>query len=110
MLIVKDKQETPESTQICILYDPQSGSIAHTHRVVTFRGGRRLLQKEVEARTLQLATRLGWNATELKVLHVTADDLEPTKSYKVDPQSLRLLSLPDRILPKGRKRAASDIN
>jgi hypothetical protein len=77
------KVEIP-AEKICVLYDPISGSILHTHRVITFAGGREVTDAEMERRCKALAESLGHASTKLKVLHVPSSKYTKTALYYVN--------------------------
>lgn len=94
MLPTKARNITPESTHICILFDPADGRVFHTHRVITLPGGKKLTPEQVEQRTLHLAEKLHIDASKLSLLHVPPEQYKASVAYKVDPQSRSLVELP----------------
>jgi hypothetical protein len=97
MMIKDGKAIAPESIQTCILYDPKSGKIVHHHQVLTYPGGRRLDEGQVESQALELAAKVRGDASGLRALHVTDNQFQPSKIYRVDLKSRRLVEQP---LPK----------
>jgi hypothetical protein len=91
------KTIAPESNQTCVLYDQKSGRIVHLHQEITYPGGRKLTKSEAESRALEAVAKVRGNAAGLKVLHVSPEQLQPPKIYKVDVKARRLVEQP---LPK----------
>ena len=73
----------PIADNICILYD-QTGAIVHTHRIVTFPGGRLVPDDELVTRTHQQASAAGRDAAGLSALTVPGDQFDRTAHYRVD--------------------------
>jgi hypothetical protein len=84
----------PEDVKICVLYDPKDGRIAHHHAVATFPGSQRIDETEVERRTLARAASFGTDTSKLKALHVSEKDCDPSRRYKIDVKTLKLIELP----------------
>jgi hypothetical protein len=84
----------PEDVKICVLYDPKDGRIAHHHAVATFPGSQRIDETEVERRTLARAASFGTDTSKLKALHVSENDCDPSRRYKIDVKTLKLIELP----------------
>lgn len=93
----------PEEVKICVLYDPKDGRIAHHHMVGTFPGGKKVDEKEVERRTLARAASFGTDTSNLKALHVSEKDCNPTHRHKVDVKTLTLIKLPNPDPPSKNK-------
>ena|SRR5581483_4090138 len=94
--MIKDGKEIAGSIQTCILYDKR-GNVVHRHQVVTFPGGRRINQSQMESRTLELAARAKGEVSGLKAIHVKEEEYDPSKLYKVDVKSKRLI---EQAMPK----------
>lgn len=104
IMLKNGKVIVPESTQTCILYNSKDGRIVHVHQVVTYPGGRKLNESEIESRALELAAKVRAGASGLKALHVTSEQFQFSKSYNVDVKSRRLIEQP--IPKKLRERLA----
>lgn len=78
-----------ESQRAFVVYDPQSGSIVHTHKITTFKGGTDNC-KDGEARAMELAKQFGHRIEGLRVLQVKPDDLEPIPQ-RLDLESKKLI-------------------
>jgi hypothetical protein len=96
------KVAKPEDVKVCVLYDPKDGRIAHHHLVATFPGGQRVDASEVERRTLARAASFGIDTSNLKALHVSEKDCNPSDRYRVDVKTLTLIKLPKPEAPKRR--------
>lgn len=94
----------PEHVKICVLYDPEDGRIHHHHMVATFPGAEKVEEKEIERRTLARAASFGTDTAKLKALHVSEKDCDPSRRYKVDTKTLKLVELP---IPAVKKRSAA---
>jgi hypothetical protein len=89
---------SPESIQICALYDATTGRIAHIHRVATFAGAKKTSQSKVEARCLEMAKKLGHNPASMKTLHISSAEFKSGTPYRVDVHSRKLIEVPRRSL------------
>lgn len=87
-------------SQACVLYDSRDGKIVHVYRNETFPGGRKKTDNEMAARATELAKRAGQDTTQLGILHVPPNGLEPGKVYKVDLGSKKLVGAPHRRKPR----------
>jgi hypothetical protein len=85
---------SPESVDICVLYDPSNGRVVHIHRVATFAGAKQSGKQEIEARCLTVARQLGHATAHLKTLHVPRGEFKPSTPYRVDVQALKLVAQP----------------
>jgi hypothetical protein len=81
-----------ESSRACVVYDAQTGTILHTHRVVTLRGAKSPTEQEIETMALTLAANDRRQRSRMRVLHVKPESLLPCLSYKVDLEKLTLVS------------------
>jgi len=80
------------SDRVCVVYDPTSGEIHHTHRVVTLEGGTEPSEKEIGDLALSLArSNREIETRTLEVLHVAGDALEPGRAYTVEPKTKSLI-------------------
>jgi len=86
---------------MAVLYDPQTGRIAHCHRVVQFDSKKKVTEAHVDGRLREMATRHGWDVSKLKTLHVDPSKLERGMRYKVDLQKRTLLATPPQPMPHG---------
>jgi hypothetical protein len=81
---------------------PTTGNIAHTHRVITLKGGTRTSEPEIEARTRETAKQLGRDRDRpaLEVLHLSAEAMREPGIYAVDSErrSVVLTEHPERHL------------
>jgi len=90
----KSKFGTPASHDICVIYDPGSGRIVHTHQHVTYPGGAKVTAKEVEAEGLAaLGRRLKTDVKGFKTIHVDSKEYEEGSRYRIDPSSHRLIKV-----------------
>jgi hypothetical protein len=89
-----------ESDHACAVYDAKTGRIEHVHRVITLKGGKTPERTEIEARAIEMATRNGRAASQLKTLLVSADKLHEGARYKVDLKTGSLISEPVKRRPK----------
>ena len=85
-----------------VLYDPATGDIAHSHRVLQFDPTQKITKAHVEERAREMATQHGWDVSKLKVLHVDHSTLQKGMRYKVDPKARKLLGV---ALPRPPSRA-----
>jgi hypothetical protein len=76
---------------VCVLFDPGTGRIAHTHRVVTLQGAERASEADVEARAREAAKQLGRDLPDTEVLHLGGDAMREPGIYSVDPESRSLV-------------------
>jgi hypothetical protein len=95
-----------KSEVVCLLYEPQDGSIVHTHRVLTLAGAEETPSAAVETRARELATSFGLAASKLGALVVDGRKLDPCKDYRVDPTRKRLVAIrrkpdPSPAIPTG---------
>ncbi len=84
----------PESIRTCVLYDPSDGRIVHCHEIVHFETGIEIDDKDMESKTLRLATNLEHETSKLQALHLSGPFPSDKRYYKVDPQSRRLVAIP----------------
>lgn len=85
---------TPESIDVCVLYNPSSGVIAHIHKVATFAGARISSKEDIEARCFKVAEQLGHATRDLRALHVPRGEFKSSISYKVDVEAHKLVEQP----------------
>jgi hypothetical protein len=57
-------------------------------------GARQIDDKEVEERAHERAAGFGTDTSNAKALHVSANEVDTSKRYKVDVKSMRLVELP----------------
>jgi hypothetical protein len=89
MLVMKPKDE-----KIFVVYDSETGEIAHVHRVLTFPGATGKTSEAMAARALELATRFGHPREKLRVLH--ADKFENSVPHKVNIETRQLVRAESR--------------
>lgn len=94
-LIFPTEPETPiESDTTCVLFEPQSGEIRHTHRVVTLRGGRRPDEAEIESRARERFVEAVKDAPEVKALLVDSGALDAPGLLSVEITTGAIVSRP----------------
>ena len=92
--LTDSKFGTPTSRQICVIYDPATGQIVHTHQHVTYPGGAKVTASEVEAEGLAvLGRRLKTDVKGLHTLHVDPKEYQEGSRYRIDPASQRLINV-----------------
>ncbi len=82
---------TVKSVRCCVLFDRDSGTIHHVHRIVTMAGASESSKKQTEQRALYLAKDRGLDTKRLRILHVDDGALAPRTRYKVDPKTRTLV-------------------
>jgi hypothetical protein len=83
----------PESVQTCVIFDPATGRIVHTHHVVTLPGATSASPEEVEQRAWQRASAAGHDPSALRAIHVDSEQLNRSASYRVDVTTLKLIAI-----------------
>jgi len=78
---------------MAVLYDPATGDIAHSHRVLQFDPKQKITKAHVEERAREMAMTHGWDASKLKTLHVDHAKLQKGMRYRVDPKAHRLVEV-----------------
>jgi hypothetical protein len=95
-----------ESTAVHVVYDAETGAIAHVHRIVTHRGATTVSSEEAEVRALEMAGRFGHRAKNLKVLR--DDTLDRSKRQRVDVKNRKIITQesagPARPKSRGNKK------
>ena len=91
MITSNAKAMVPEAVKTCVLYDPRDGRVVHTHRVVTYPGGKRVDDKRVESRAREIAASRGHDVSKLHSLHLHAEQIRPGVSMRVDVKTNRLV-------------------
>jgi hypothetical protein len=86
----------PEEERLCVLYNPNEGTIVHTHRVTTFPGGHKVDKAEMEKRIRERATAAGRDLTGLEILHVQPEEYKPRTQYRVDVRARKLVEVPKK--------------
>jgi hypothetical protein len=76
---------------MAVLYNPATGDIAHSHRVLHFDPKQKVTRAQVEERARELAREHGWDVSKLKTLHVDHSKLQKGMRYKVDPKTGKLV-------------------
>ena len=85
---------------MAVLYDPNTGHIAHYHRVLQFDLKAKVGKAYVEERAKEMATRHGWDISKLKTLHVDHSKLKKGGRYGVDHKSRALVELQPQPVPR----------
>lgn len=76
------------------LYDPDTGHIAHLHRVVKISGDRDVTPDYVEQRARDLYADTGKDHSKLKAITIDPAKFKKGSRYKVDPNTSELVELP----------------
>jgi hypothetical protein len=77
-----------------VLYEPETGGILHTHRVVTFEGGKHPTKESLEKEALeQLRLAQPKLTKQPAFLHSAANSMKAGALYKVDKQKKALVEL-----------------
>jgi hypothetical protein len=84
----------PVIQKVCVLYDPHTGRIAHTHLITTFVGGREVSDVDTEARCKSRAQSMGHAVAGLGVLHVPPTKYVKSGMYYVDVTTKKLSQVP----------------
>ena len=80
---------------LVVLYEAETGRIVHTHKVVTYQGGKHPSKATLEKEALQ-QLRLAQPQFTKKpgFLHVTPTSMRPDTMYKVDSRKKVLVKIP----------------
>jgi hypothetical protein len=78
MRFFRNGTEVEGDSSTCLLYEPDTGSIVHTHSVVGFAGAKLPTPEQVE-----------------EAMHVAADEWDAARPSRVDIQSGRIVPLTD---------------
>ena len=93
----KSKFGSPVSHEVCVIYDPDTGQIVHTHEHITYPGGPKVTSGEVEAEGLAvLAHRLNADVSALSglhVMHVDPKEYQQGSAYRIEVTSRRLVEI-----------------
>jgi hypothetical protein len=84
----------PEDEKLCVLYDPATGRIIHTHRVTTLPGGRKFDDAEMERRIRERSVSSGREVSGLALLHVDPKTYKMGTVYQVDVGAKKLVEAP----------------
>lgn len=87
---------SPEEEKLCVLYDPATGRIAHSHRVTTMPGGRKVNREEMEGRTRERASSRGRDINGLAILHVDPKTYKLGAFYQIDVRAKKLVETTDK--------------
>ncbi len=79
--------------KVVALYEPQTGTIVHTHTVTTLAGGRTVTDKEAFDAAHKHATRLGHDVAKLKAT-ASADRAHAVRPHRIDPATGAFVALP----------------
>ena len=83
----------PTSHQICMIYDPADGRVAHTHEALTYPGGSELTASSVEAEALAVLARgMRTDVSGLRSLHVQPSEYQRGTRYRIELPSRRLIA------------------
>jgi hypothetical protein len=82
---------------MAVLYDPNTGHIAHHHRVIQLDPKQKVSKTRLEVRAKELATQHGWDVSKLKTLHVDHSKMKKGARYRVDPKSRKLVEVPQEM-------------
>jgi hypothetical protein len=87
---------------VCVVFDGDTGDVAHLHRIVTLQGGRQPSPAEAEAQARDLTTRLAAAnrlpappPARLDVLQVDPAAIDDNGVYRVDLAARRLVRVAD---------------
>jgi hypothetical protein len=89
----QERSHLPEgaSEHTFLVYDQDTGEVVHGHKAVVLPGGEPLSSEELESQALELAAQsTERDASSLKALAVSHDELEHGAHYRVDTSSGRL--------------------
>jgi hypothetical protein len=78
------EEAPPDSTNICVLYEPKGGKIVHLHGHTTFKVGQKLTHQEMEMNARLRLEALGRSSENLRALQVSDADFDPSVVYRVD--------------------------
>jgi hypothetical protein len=81
------------SVKCCVLFDGETGTIQHVHRVVTMEGVTEKSDAEIEARALKLAKGHGIKTTKVQIAHVDAKAFAARDRYRVDTKTRALIRI-----------------
>jgi hypothetical protein len=81
------------SVKCCVLFDGETGTIQHVHRVVTMEGVPEKSDAKIEARALKLARDHGVKMTKVQIAHVDAKAFAARARYKVDTKTRALIRI-----------------
>jgi hypothetical protein len=87
------------SVKCCVLFDGETGTIQHVHRVVTMEGVTEKSDAEIEARASKLAKDHGIKTTKVQIAHVDAEAFAVRARYKVNPKTRTLIRMDARQKP-----------
>lgn len=90
----------PIDEKLCVLFEPASGVIVHTHRVTTFPGGRKIDNAEMEKRIRERAASRGRDVHKLSILHVEPKSYKLGAQYQVDVKTKKLVERPHTKIAK----------
>ena len=93
--LVSSTNSKIEHESVCVLYDPETGTISHTHRAVTMTGGKQPTHAEIESAALSIAGRMGKDTSRLRLLHADAAVFASRGVYRVDPESKTITKVRD---------------
>ncbi|WP_137389349.1 hypothetical protein [Rhodoligotrophos defluvii] len=85
--------------QACVVFDRDTGNVAHIHDSITFEGGEMPSREAIEARAMELARqfaaeRPGIDLDRLDILHVSPEEVEEVMVPRVDVQARKLVQQP----------------
>jgi hypothetical protein len=78
------EEAPPDSTNICVLYEPKGGKIVHIHGHTAFKVGQKLTLKEMETTARLRLEALGRSSEKLRALQVSDAGFDPSVVYRVN--------------------------
>jgi hypothetical protein len=94
MIAMGGNAPQPEDQKLCVLYDPSTGLIVHTHWVTTLPGGRKVDRAEMEKRIRERAALRGRDVSSFRVLHVETGEYVAGICYRVNLDTGKLEEVP----------------
>jgi hypothetical protein len=84
VILTSTEQTAAASIKCVVIFDRNDGRIRHVHHSVTLPGGVEPSERELGEWTLALAAQRGIERSEVDVLHVANDSIQPHTRYRVD--------------------------
>ncbi len=79
------------TVNVCVLYDPKSGKIAHIHQTITFEGARASTKEEIEAQARGYVSKQVAGREHLKAAHLGDVRFKRGNRYSIDANSGQLV-------------------
>jgi hypothetical protein len=92
-----------EQSQVCLLFDPKDGRVAHGHGITILEFAKPVEPAELEARARKHAKTLGKSVEGLKALHLPYAAIQPHTAFKVNAEGTGIVPLP--VVPHHRNRS-----